>query len=182
MMKHANALIFTILCMATGPVMAGLDVNINDHALRGTFDYLGDPRNKEVVTDAGLLYAEPAQGNSTVVLHLGLNSGSNNLRLGLRAILANPDGGDVLALGLGGQGRLPLTPTISFSGHFYYAPQITSTLDGDGYRELQVQFNFRVNHADDIYVGYRSLEVKLDGVTEAVEIDEDLILGFKLNF
>jgi len=182
-MKIYPSLLLFLFALSTAQnSQAGFDINLNDHAVRGTFDYLGDPRKKDLVTDMGLLYAAPEQGNSTIVTHLGLNSGTEDLRLGMRAILANPDGGDVLALGLGLQGRLWLSPTLSFSGHAYYAPQITSLLDSRGYREISVRLNFRINRNDDIYVGYRSLQVKLDGFADAIEIDEDLMLGIKLNF
>ncbi len=166
---------------ASGAV-AGFDINVNDHALRMIYDYRGDPRRQDLVNDAGLLYAENDRNNSSVVIHLGLASGAETLRLGVRGILANPDGGDILALALGLQGRLWLTNIVSFGGEFFYAPNITSTLDGSGYRDLSVRFNFRINKSDDLYIGYRSCEVKLDTVNGAVEIDEGLHLGIKLGF
>lgn len=174
------ALLCSVLLPATA--QAALDLNINDHALRMIVSHGGPGKSRETLTDYGLLYVEDRRDNSAVAIHAGLHTGTDSFRLGGRLLFTNPDIGDALVLGLGGQGRLWLGRKASFAGHLYYAPEITSAMDATGYREFAVRLAFRITRSDDIYVGYRSLEVSIGDAGTDVEIDEDLHVGMHLHF
>lgn len=171
-----------LICLFYLPsAQAAWDFNINDHSVRGTYSQ-STSKSGKAKTDLGLLYVENQANNSTIALHTGLYLGNERLRIGGRLLFTNPDAGDALALGLGGQGRLWIGRKLSFAGHVYYAPDITSTLDASRYREIAVRLAYRITRSDDIYIGFRSLEVTIGDPGQKVEIEEGLHLGFDLHF
>lgn len=172
------------LCQA-----ASFDINAHSDAVRLTFS---KNTQRSVVGDAGILFFDRYSGSynrhnryyedNEVALHAGLHLVDKNLRFGLRGFSTSVGDEDVLAVGFGGQGNMSLNRDVSLSGHFYYAPDATSLLDSEGYRELELRVNLRLNNDAYIYLGYRSIEVDIGGYWDDIELDDDLHVGCKLYF
>lgn len=177
-----------LMLFSWGQATAGLDLNANDHAARVSYYYFTDPRQRDMMADMGLLYVKGndkaaagsmARARNTIGLHAGLMVGSENIRLGGRFFLANPNGGDVFALALGGKGKIQINRRVSLGIFVFYAPETLSTMDSIGYRELGVRFNVHFARSNKFYVGYRNIEVKIDPGVD-LELDNDLHIGLDL--
>jgi hypothetical protein len=174
-------LVFVVLIF-TNPVYAkSIDLNLNSDALRFTYAFMAD---RKLVTDLGLLYLDKKQrfDDDELAFHAGLNVVSGNIRLGGRAFFVSPGNAEVLAVGLGGQGRFALSSRVGLGGHFYYAPQITSMLDAKGYHDFSLRLDFKVAPSGYLYLGYRNIKVRIGDRQNKVELDDGAMLGFKVYF
>lgn len=157
-----------------------LDMNFHGHAFRATYaTYVG----RKAVADFGALFLREKVGKENdTLLHAGVNFIFQNLRFGVRAIYVTPANYDLLSLGFGLQGRFALTRRVGIGGHFYYAPDVTSAMDSEGYHEFGARLDFKANKDVYLYIGYRNLKVKILSVTNKVELDDDVHIGAKLYF
>lgn len=182
MARHTATLTILYLSLITTQAVANsLDINLHDNAFRITYSrYI----EKNTVTDVGLLSVQEHErrGDDAELIHAGINFESGNLRLGTRAIYTSLNSGDVLAVGFGGQGRVALSKVIGLGGHFYYAPSITSFLDGDGYHEFALRLDAQLSRKAQVYLGYRNIKVRLDNSDNKIELDDDFHIGLKLYF
>lgn len=176
-----RALAFVIGMFCSSSVWAdSVDINLHSEALRGTYAFYVA---KKTVADVGiLLLKERYQEQDEALFHAGVNFVFDNLRFGMRAIYATPGNTDLFSLGFGGQGRFSLTRRIGLGGHFYYAPEVTSAMDSEGYHELGARVDFKLARGAYLYVGYRNLKVKIYSVENKVELDDDFHVGVKLYF
>lgn len=178
-----------LLCaLGTMPVMAdSIDVNLHDEAIRATYTMLL-PTTKGLSAEAGLLYAEDDNNDSETMLHGGIlvsgenwsQSGTFDVALGARAMYASPGDLDMLAVAFGGRLRFSPAPRFGIGGHIYYAPEITSFMDADGYQEIGLRVDYQVLPQAFVYVGHRNIEVDFDGYD--MEWDDDIHIGFKMAF
>lgn len=174
-------LAFLIIMVCTSSARASsIDINFHSNALRATYaSYVG----KKTVADFGaLLLKERYRKEDEVVFHTGFNFVFDNLRFGVRAIYATPGDSDILSLGFGGQVRFPMTRRVDLGGHFYYASDVTSALDSEGYQEFSVRLDFKLAQSAYLYLGYRNVKVKINTVQNKVELDDDFHIGAKLYF
>ncbi len=171
-----------LLVVSNAVAARSIDLNYHSDALRATYAF-GMQRNVE--GDVGILILDK-QGNknndSEVGLHTGINFVSGSVKLGGRLFYISPGNNDLLALGFGGQGRIGLSKEVGISGHFYYAPEMTSMLDAASYHDLTVNLDLRIAKAAFLYLGYRNLKVKIGDVNNKLEIDDDFMVGFKIHF
>ena len=170
-----------LLLISTDVSARSIDLNINSDALRLTY---ASVVSKNVVTDVGFLYID--KGNKfkdeEIAWHAGLNLVSGDVRFGARALFVTPGESEALAIGFGGQARFALANNIGLGGHFYYAPEVTSMLDAKGYHEYSIRLDFKIAPSGYIYLGYRNMKVSIGDRNNKVEIDDDVMLGFKVYF
>lgn len=175
--------------LGTTSVLAdSIDVNLHDKAIRGTYT-MQLPNTKGLSAEAGLLYAEDDNGDNETMLHGGLlvsgenwsQSGTFDIALGGRVVYASPGNVDLLALAFGGRVRFSPVPRLGIGGHFYYAPQITSMLDSEEYREVGLRLDYQILPQAFVYVGHRTIEADF-GTPGKWELDDDVHIGFKMTF
>ena len=175
-------IVIFILLLFSGAVYAkSIDLNLHSDALRFTYAFAVD---KNLVTDLGVLYIDKQRklDDNELAFHAGLNVVSGNVRFGGRAFFVAPGNAEALAIGFGGQGRFALTPRIGLGGHLYYAPEITSMLDAEGYHEYSVRLDFKVTPSAYLYLGYRNVKVRIGSRENKVELDDNVMVGFKVYF
>lgn len=183
-MKKRFLSVSIMLWTATAPLWANaasLDLNASGDAFRGTLAaYVG----KKVVGDLGVLSTRYRNNrDSDTGLHAGLHFVPDaKIRLGTRLFYVSPGTADVMALGLGLQLRLFLSRQVSLGGHFYYGPESFSFMDSEGYSEFALRLSFRLARKAHLYLGYRTIKVKVFSVNNKVELDDDPHLGLKLYF
>ena len=180
----------TLLCaLAATPVVADdIDINLHDDAIRGTYT-AALPSTNGLNGEAGLLYTEDKANNSESMVHVGVSvsgenwskSGTFDIAMGARAVYANPGDLDMLALAFGGRLRFVPLPRLGVGGHFYYAPDITSFLDIDEYKEIGVRVDYQVLPRVLVYLGHRRVTVDFGGSTDW-DLDDEAHVGFKMMF
>lgn len=109
---------------------------------------------------------------------------SLQLGVGAKAFVTDLDSGrDASAIGPGGQVRylLPtaLTTALTFEG--YYAPDITSFGDADGFWDVGLRFELEVSPSARAFVGYRWIEADVDGGPDE-ELADELQFGVRILF
>lgn len=174
-------LLLLVLIGFSNPCLAAsLDANVNSDAIRVTIaKYMA--RNQ--VGDLGALIVEKNnKHDNETVLHLGYNWVAGNLRLGFRSIYASPGDSNILALGLGIQGKTALARNVYLGGHFYYAPDAFSFMDGDGYQELALRLMLKLGRSAFLYLGYRNFDIKIKAPRVNYELDDSFHFGAKLYF
>lgn len=176
--------IILFFCLLIIPGLAftkSIDLNISDNSFRMTYAYGVD---KNLVTDLGMLYIEERGRfrDDELAFHAGLNVVSGNVRFGGRTFFATPGDSEALTIGFGGQGRLALSKRVGLSGHFYYAPEITSFIDAKGYHEYRIQLDLKVSRLAYLFMGYRNVKVSIEQRDNIVELDDDVMVGFKVYF
>jgi len=167
-----------MLLMPGTAFTSSIDLNLSDEAFRLTY---ASSVSRKLVSDVGILYLEkPGRfKNDELALHIGLNALAGDFRVGGRAFFASPGNADALAVGFGGQARLPMSNRLGIGGHFYYAPEVTSWLDAKGYYEYSVRLDVKAGNSVFVYLGYRNVTVKIGSRDNKVELNDDVIVGIK---
>jgi len=174
------ALLVFCFILAGNANAASFDINVNSDVFRVT---LAKSVDRNQVADFGFLAAKQNRNhNSESVLHAGYNWVSHNFRIGLRSIYASPGNYDILAVGVGFQGRTALSRNVYLGGHFYYAPSALSFLDGDGYDEFAIRLMLKLGRSAFTYIGYRKFEIGISPFRNNIELDDDFHIGLKLYF
>jgi hypothetical protein len=174
--------------MAAAQVAADtLDLNLHGDALRATYSRgIGAGRGLDL--DAGYLYAKnPAQTDH--LLHVGLQvagqnwskQGNFDIGLGGRAVFVDTKPGNSAAIAFGGQVRFSPLPRVGFGGSLFYAPKITSFLDGEGYLEWSAAADYQLLTQAFVYVGYRKVETDIKNAG-TYTVDDNLHVGMRLTF
>jgi hypothetical protein len=189
--------VFVLLLAATTARAEGLDINLSDQALRGTFS--GSLTNLfprlSGLYEVGLLLGEEDSRNFQQ-LHGGLlvtgDAGAERANvtagLGGRIAVINGDdatGGDLAggALALGGmiEARLPAFNRIGAIAYAYGAPKASAFGDLEGYLEYAVGVDYQVLRAASLYLGYRQLKVDVKDLGDS-SVDNGWHLGVRLTF
>ena len=191
MIKRVSA-VFCLGLAAAPAHPAGLDINLSDQALRGTFSgSLTDifPRVSGLY-EMGLLAGEE-EGSNYQQLHGGVlvtgdaGAARANVTAGLGARLAVLDVEEVTggALALGGmfEARLPAFNRIGAVVYAYGAPKASSFGDLEGYLEYSVGVDYQVLQSASVYVGYRQLKIDSKDFGDFT-VDNGWHLGMRLSF
>ena len=180
-----------VLCaMVSGQaaVADSIDINLHNDAIRAT--YTGNiASTKGLSGEAGVLYVEPSKGDGEALLHGGVlisgenwsKSGTLDISMGARVVYASPEPVDLMAIAFGGRLRFSPIPRLGIGGHFFYAPDITSFLDSEEYREVGLRLDYQVLPQAFVYLGHRDIEVDFGGPQDW-EFDSEAHLGFKMTF
>lgn len=170
---------FTLFFWANCAVSRSVDLNINPDMVRLTYESMVK-RNE--FSDFGFMMFERKNPKTDYALQLGYNVKMNQIKVGVRGIYVSPGVYDVLAVGIGVQGEIKMSQAFGMSGHAYYAPKVTSALDANKYREFALSFNYYVIPPARLYIGYRNLQVRVTDNNRKFELDDDLHIGFELDF
>lgn len=103
--------------------------------------------------------------------------------LGARAQYVNADGENGGALALGGQVRVKLLQAnrLRFNAHIWHGPDAASFGDFDKFTEAAMSVGYEVLRDAELYVGYRLIEVGIDGGGDA-DLEESAHIGIRLEF
>lgn len=177
--------------VSTTAVADNIDLNLREDAIRGTYSMdLTSRGYNGLSADFGLLYNEDKKQLDDMLVHAGLmvsgenwsQSGTFDISIGGRAVHATPTGADIGALAVGGAVRFSPVHRVGLGGSFFYAPSITSFMDTESYTETNLSVDYQILPQAFVYLGYRSIEVDIDGGANDVELDEGMHLGFKMLF
>jgi len=172
--------VFCLLLLSSASYAKSLDLNLGDDSFRLIY---ATGIDKNLVADFGFLFLEDERGrDDETAFHAGLNITSGNFRVGGRAFLVSPGNYDALAVGFGGQGRIPVSRNVGIGGHFYYAPEATSFIDSAGYHEYRINVDVKISRAAYLYLGYRNVKIRIEDRNNKVELNDDVIFGFKTYF
>lgn len=174
------------LAATGGTATAGeLNFNVSDDAAK--INYAGNNAGGSQV-DYGLLHNDDGD---VYVGHLGLhlvdNAGaeSNPFQVGLGGKLAFLDSdfqsGSAIALGAFARYNFPNANRFALAGSLYYAPDVIAFSDLTRYLEYDIRAEYEVLRNASIYLGYRNLEVEVEGGAEA-ELDDGLHFGMRFVF
>lgn len=179
----------TAILLNTHAVAGHFGVDINDEVARvfimqkirqsnlnGNFSFLHQEDGGNII--AGGLHVLEQYGEGSF---LGLGAQLFAYDADIDSGFSLDDSG--VALGVGGFGRMAL-PTLSALGigaEVYYAPSVLAFGDTDSYLEYAVRLEFHALRSTDIYVGYRRVEIEIEGFGE-VEFEEGGFLGARLTF
>jgi hypothetical protein len=183
---------------ATAAQADGLDINLSDQALRGT--YAGPlanvfPRLNGVI-EGGLLIGEEdnrsfMQGHAGLLVtgDAGAEEATVTAGLGGRIAVLNDDDdfygkatGGALALGGMFEARLPAFNRIGVVAYAYGAPKASSFGDLESYLEYALALDYQVLQDASVYAGYRQLKVDEKGFKGNSSVDNGWHLGLRLNF
>jgi hypothetical protein len=188
MIKLQTTTALLCACAAMPALADSIDINLHDDAIRGTYT-MQLQNTQGMSAEAGLLYAEDNDNNSETLVHGGVlvsgenwsKSGTFDIALGGRLVYATPGNLDMMAVAFGGRLRFSPVPRLGIGGHIYYAPDITSFMDADGYQEVELRIDYQVMPQAFVYIGHRNIEVDF-GNPRNWELDDDVHVGFKMTF
>lgn len=169
------------------PVAAdSLDINLHDDALRIT--YATGAFQQGLDLDMGYLYAKN-RGQTGHVAHVGLqvagqnwsDQGEFDVGLGGRLVYTDTRSGDGANLALGGTVRFSPINLVGFNAALFYAPNITSFMDSERYKEWSVSVDYQLLARGFVYLGYRNVESRIEN-RGTHEIDDNVHVGMKLLF
>lgn len=163
-MKPRIASLAALCLLSTRALAVGVDLNVNDNAVRLTVD-VPVPSNNLVV-DGSWLHHQDAGDAVSLAGHLtgSALTGTNLVAgVGLRLSWVSRDRGeeeDGTALGIGGFLRytLPRYDRVAFGGSAYYAPGVLSFSDVDAFYELNTWAGYSIIPDADIYLGWRTMK------------------------
>jgi len=70
---------------------------------------------------------------------------------------------------------------VGIRGYYFGSPSVTSYLDADSFTEYGVALDLSITEQVEIYIGYRSMSVKLDTGT-SLDVDDSVMYGVNFNF
>jgi hypothetical protein len=177
--------------VSTTAVADNIDVNLREDAIRASYSMdLTSRGYNGLSADFGLLYNEDKEQLDDILAHAGLmvsgenwsKSGTFDISLGGRLVHTSPANVDLAALAFGGQVRFSPIHRVGLGGAVFYAPGITSFMDAESYTETNLRLDYQVLPQAFVYLGYRNIEVDIDGGADDAELDEGMHLGFKMLF
>lgn len=103
--------------------------------------------------------------------------------LGARLQYVNADSEDGGALAIGGQVRVKLLQAnrLRFNAHLWHGPDASSFGDFDKFTEASASVGYEVLRDAELYVGYRLIEVGIDGGSD-VDLEDGAHIGIRLQF
>lgn len=115
------------------------------------------------------------------------NSRSLKFGVGIKGVAIQleqlPEEDQMAAIAVGAQVRyvIPSSAPLAFLVEGYIAPSITSFNDAERYSEFRAAVELEVTPSARAYIGYRNIEVDLDGIRD-IEIDDSVHIGVRLTF
>lgn len=103
--------------------------------------------------------------------------------LGARMQYIDADNAEGGSLALGGQARLKLLQAdrLRFNASLWYGPDASTFGDFDEYTEFSASVGYEVLHDAELYLGYRQIEVGIDGGPD-VDLEDGAHVGIRLQF
>ena len=186
MLKRCLPAVALLLCCPLA-VANGLDLNVNNDAVRLTADF---DLSNNLVVDGSWLHHQDRGNVLGAGLHLtgAATGGSNPVHAGLGGRLlwvdsdvGNRDDGQVLAIGGFVTYTLPDYNRFVVGGSLYYAPDVLSFGDATRYTEYNAWAGYSVLRQGQVYLGVRGVSADFKR-SDSVTIDTGLHLGLRLRF
>lgn len=185
--RYSLILLLTLTTVPALAVGGEFDINLNTDAIRVII--AGQLSESKFRVDGGWLYEQDRGDVGHIGLHLvgeastgkqPVLAGLGGRMLYLNSDVANADG---YALALGGFFNYTLTAhnRIGFGGDLYFAPEILSGGDAEGYLEFGAWLGYNILRDATVYVGYRDISADFEQAS-GVTLDSGLNVGFRLRF
>jgi len=109
---------------------------------------------------------------------------SSGMRVGMGVKLNYTNKFSTLPLGLEMEYQIPSTRTIPIyiNGAFYYAPQVLSFHDADGFLEYRISVDVELIENGRMTFGYRNLDTDYNGASSSFNYNDSWYVGFKIGF
>lgn len=191
------ALIFGVAMLASSPVRAELfDASIGEDSVRAV---VSGPLSRLFAVDKGEYEfggqfgdIEDFDSEDFFTLHAGATlrgdaggtadaSLTGGLGARLQYVSADDEHGGALALGGNATLKLLQANRLRFNAGLWYGPDPASFGDIDEYLEYSVSIGYEVLRDAELYVGYRVIEVGLDGGPD-VDLEDGAHVGIRLQF
>lgn len=184
-MTFKRIILFSLgVFLSQAALASELDLNVSDEAFMLRY---GMPVSDGAQMDIGLLHQEDDINVASLGFHLVDNAGTekNPLKVGLggRLLFADTDpaSGGGIALGAFARYNFPSANRFALAGGVYYAPEVLSFSDMEGYLEYEFRGEYEVLKNGSIYLGYRKVEADFDIVRNA-GLDKGLHFGMRFVF
>lgn len=158
-----------------GPLSRLFAVEKGEYELGGVFGDIDDFKSEDFLAlHAGATLTGDAGATNGAKLTGGL---------GARLQFVSADHEDGGALALGGQLRLKLLQAdrLRFNAGLWHGPDPASFGDIEGFLEYGVSVGYEVLRDAELYVGYRKIEVDIDGGPD-VDLEDSAHIGIRLQF
>jgi hypothetical protein len=159
----------------SGPLSRLFAVDKGEYEFGGQFGDIDDFESEDYFTlHAGATLRGDAGSSPDASLTGGL---------GARLQYVSADGEHGGALAFGGNGTLKLLQAnrLRFNASLWYGPDAASFGDIDEYLEYGVSIGYEILREAELYVGYRAVEVGLDGGPD-VDLEDGVHIGMRLQF
>jgi hypothetical protein len=159
----------------SGPLSRLFAVDKGEYELGGQFGDIEEFDSEDYFT---LHAGATLRGDAGSSANTSLTGG-----LGARAQYVSADGEHGGALALGGNATLKLLQAnrLRFNAALWYGPDPASFGDIDEYLEYSVSVGYEVLRDAELYVGYRKVEVGIDGGPN-VDLEDSAHIGVRLQF
>jgi hypothetical protein len=183
--------VFSLLAISSTASAQKLDINLGNKSARFIYSSLvGGSNFGRSEMSTGFLYNEDENSLLDIGLQVIDMAGSKTpgleLGVGPKFFYANFNKADTSAAGiaLGGAMRLKLAsaPRVNFGASAYYAPSITSTLDGNNFFEFGVRVGYELLPTATAYIGFRKIRIGLDKGKGTEDLDKTGMAGLKFSF
>lgn len=193
-MSFWKAAVITLLALTSvGTAQAAyFDFNLDGNSFRAIYAENVEFERIKIKPDLelGYLYSQdPADADH--MLNIGLVSTGENylqgsrssVRMGGRGIIARALNEHIFAFGLGGRVSYhPISLDLwSFTTELYYAPQVTSFIDGKSYLEFSTRASYHVFPQSSFYIGWTRVNVQLE-LNGSTTLYNDLHFGMAFEF
>lgn len=179
-----------VLSFAALPSLASeLDLALGEDTAAAEFLVSPEALN---VQNANVTIGGAYNDNDDLLGYVGLSSGNSpiysqpfELGVGGRVYYASIDQPDssASAIALGVHGRLNLSAgfPVALAGSFYYAPDITTFMDGDDFMDARIRLESDITPNASAFIGYRDVKVGMKS-GPSYHLDEDIHLGVRFKF
>ncbi|MDX1453949.1 MAG: YfaZ family outer membrane protein [Gammaproteobacteria bacterium] len=180
--------IASLLAVALNAPVAAAELNFNVSDEAAKIDYASNYSGGSRIS-TGLLHND--ENADVYVGHLGLHLVDNAatearpviVGLGGKLLFVDSDvqSGSAIALGSFFRFNFAQANRFAVAGSVHYAPDVIAFNDLTQYIEYDIRAEYEVLKNASIYLGYRNLEVEVDGAVD-VELDDGLHFGMRFVF
>ncbi|MDP9142949.1 MAG: YfaZ family protein [Pseudomonadota bacterium] len=188
----AGLLVAGLMLASTAAQAEIFDLSIGDNSFRaaiyGPLSRLASDKKGQY--DVGAI-VRPKREDDLLVAHVGAlltgDAGAKQFELaaglGVRGVYIgrDHDSGGAFAVGGQAEARYPGFDRLGLSVYGYYAPEVLSMGEFDQYYEVGVGLDYQVLKDASVYIGYRNVNVELEGGGD-ITADNGLHGGLRLDF
>lgn len=189
MSQLKQALMTSLLIISAGAQAGGsLDVSLADEMVRASYDATKVGSGMHVSMDV-LHHTDDGEIASLGVHVVDVRNQDTNLYIGVggkiygfasRGAEDHSGGG----IGLGGffRYRIPQAPDVSVAGYAYYAPPVVSVADAENLFDSDLRLQYSLIPTARVYAGYRYTSIKLEDISDRLELGDGFHVGLKVDF
>ena len=187
-MAAIRVIVMVAIAMAAMETRADMfTTSISDDAFHMDYSASLSNKYKGLESNVGLLYVEEDE-DANSLFQFGMHvvgdnwskSGVFHIKIGGRLNYATLESYDALAFTLGGSVRFSPADRVGVVTSAYFAPDITSFLDAEGYQEVGVSVDYQLLTQAFVYAGIRDIELKIEDAD--VQYDDGIYFGMRLLF